>query len=49
MWLIGAVIGGILFGMLALGSSAGLVSSVLVAFVGAVILIAITQSISPQR
>jgi len=47
--LIGAFIGGIVFGMLDPGLSAGIVGSVLVALVGAVILLAAMRLISPRR
>ena len=47
--LVGAFIGGILFGMLAPDLTAGIVGRILVAFVGAVILLAVLRLISPGR
>jgi uncharacterized membrane protein YeaQ/YmgE (transglycosylase-associated protein family) len=47
--IIGAFIGGILFGFLMPGAAVGLVGSILVAFVGAIILIAVLRAVSTRR
>ncbi len=46
--LVGAVIGGFLFGLLNVGSY-GLIGSIVVAFVGACILIALVRHFAPGR
>jgi uncharacterized membrane protein YeaQ/YmgE (transglycosylase-associated protein family) len=46
--LVGALIGGFLFGMLVTGD-AGFIGSIVVAFIGACILIAIVRAIAPSR
>ena len=47
--LAGAFIGGLLFSSLLPGSGAGLVGSIVVAFVGAVVLLAILRALAPRR
>jgi uncharacterized membrane protein YeaQ/YmgE (transglycosylase-associated protein family) len=47
--ILGAVVGGSIFGLLMPGSSAGLIGSIVVAFVGAVILIALARAFTGSR
>ena len=47
--IIGAFIGGTLFGFLMPGAAVGLLGSIVVAFVGAVILIALLRAVSGHR
>jgi len=47
--IIGAFIGGLLFSFLLPGSSAGLIGSIVVAFIGAVILIWLVRALSGGR
>jgi uncharacterized membrane protein YeaQ/YmgE (transglycosylase-associated protein family) len=47
--IIGAFIGGILFGYLLPGTTVGILGSIVVAFVGAVILIALLRAVSGHR
>ena len=47
--IIGAFIGGTLFGYLMPGTTVGILGSIVVAFVGAVILIALLRAVSGRR
>jgi uncharacterized membrane protein YeaQ/YmgE (transglycosylase-associated protein family) len=47
--IVGAFIGGFLLTVLGVGGSAGLVGSIVVAFIGAVILIALLRALAPGR
>jgi uncharacterized membrane protein YeaQ/YmgE (transglycosylase-associated protein family) len=47
--IIGAFIGGFVFSLLLPGSSVGLVGSIVVAFIGAVILIALLRALTGNR
>ncbi|HEX8966254.1 MAG TPA: GlsB/YeaQ/YmgE family stress response membrane protein [Chloroflexota bacterium] len=44
--IIGAFVGGLLFGLVLPGSSVGFIGSIVVAFIGAVVLIAILRMVS---
>jgi uncharacterized membrane protein YeaQ/YmgE (transglycosylase-associated protein family) len=43
--LLGGVLGGWVFGLLGIGSNGGMTGSIIVAFVGAVILVSITRAL----
>jgi uncharacterized membrane protein YeaQ/YmgE (transglycosylase-associated protein family) len=45
MGIVGAFLGGLLFGIIAPGSSAGLLGSIVVAFIGACLLIALIRAL----
>jgi uncharacterized membrane protein YeaQ/YmgE (transglycosylase-associated protein family) len=47
--IIGAFVGGFIFSILLPGSSAGLIGSIVVAFIGAVILIALARALTGRR
>jgi uncharacterized membrane protein YeaQ/YmgE (transglycosylase-associated protein family) len=47
--IVGALIGGFIFGVLLPGSRVGLIGSIVVAFIGAVILIALARALSRGR
>ncbi len=47
--IIGAFVGGFLFGIVLPGSSVGLIGSIVVAFIGAVILIAVLRAVTGRR
>jgi uncharacterized membrane protein YeaQ/YmgE (transglycosylase-associated protein family) len=47
--IIGAFVGGFVFSLLLPGSSAGLIGSIVVAFIGAVIVIALARAVSGGR
>ncbi len=46
--IVGAIIGGLIFGALGLGAY-GIVGQIIVAFIGAVILIALVRAVAPYR
>jgi uncharacterized membrane protein YeaQ/YmgE (transglycosylase-associated protein family) len=48
-WVIGAFVGGFIFSLVMPGSSVGLVGSIVVAFIGAVVLIALARALTGNR